>query len=381
MWTRRQFLTRSTLSMLGVTGTALAFQGDGARAVREMMPDGSQARGMMTDKCESAVERGLKYLSQWQGQDGSWGSGGYAANVAVTSLSALAMMANGSMPGRGHYGEHVRRALTFVLDRGDEVGRRGPFGAEHPPGFLHNSGQVGQQGPMYSHGFGTLFLGEVCGMLADATLAQRVRTALSKAVEIILKAQNHEGGWRYNPRAFDADISVTVCQMMALRSAKNAGIDVPIGNRERCIKYVKNCQLGDGSFVYQAGNPKFVFPGNSGGFARTAAGVAALYSAGIYTGQEIDRGLSYLVNSRPRRAGGFQQADMHYFYGHYYAVQAMWTAGGDYWSRWFPEIRNELIECQHNDGSWSDMICPQYATAMACIILQVPNNYLPILQK
>ena len=72
---------------------------------------------------------------------------------------------------------------------------------------------------------------------------------------------------------------------------------------------------------------------------------------------------------------------MHYFYGHYYAVQAMWTAGGDYWTSWYPAIRDELIAAQQNDGSWDDGICPHYATAMACIILQVPNNYLPILQR
>src|SRR5262249_25393325 len=154
-------------------------------------------------------------------------------------------------------------------------------GMDHPIGFLHNSGPVGQQGPMYSHGFGTLFLGEVCGMVADPQVRDRVRTMLGKAVEVILKAQNHEGGWRYNHRPSDADISATVCQMMALRSAKTAGVYAPAEAAERCVKYVKKCQSGDGSFVYQASNPRFAFPGNSGGFARTAAGVSALYSAGI----------------------------------------------------------------------------------------------------
>ena len=72
---------------------------------------------------------------------------------------------------------------------------------------------------------------------------------------------------------------------------------------------------------------------------------------------------------------------MHYFYGHYYAMQAMWAAGGDYWKEWYPAIRDELIGHQLPDGSWVDGICIHYATAMACIILQVPNNYLPILQR
>jgi len=76
--------------------------------------------------------------------------------------------------------------------------------------------------------------------------------------------------------------------------------------------------------------------------------------------------------------------EMHYYYGQYYAAQAMWTAGGDYWKEWFPAAREELlsrIRFQAN-GVWVDpQTCTDYATAMACIILQIPNNYLPIMQK
>jgi hypothetical protein len=59
----------------------------------------------------------------------------------------------------------------------------------------------------------------------------------------------------------------------------------------------------------------------------------------------------------------------------------MWTAGGEYWKNWYPGIRDELIAHQHPEGHWLDHTCPHYGTAMACIILQIPNNYLPILQK
>lgn len=73
---------------------------------------------------------------------------------------------------------------------------------------------------------------------------------------------------------------------------------------------------------------------------------------------------------------------MHYFYGHYYAVQAMWIAGGDYWRRWYPAIRDELLASRTQAGFWqSGPMCSHYSTAMALIILQVPNNYLPILQR
>src|SRR5439155_10840446 len=118
-------------------------------------------------------------------------------------------------------------------------------------------------------------------------------------------------------------------------------------------------------------------------FARTAAGLAALYSAGIYNGEEIDKGLHYLAGCKPG-AGVWipQRPDMQFFYGHYYAAQAMWTAGGKWWQEWFPAIRDVLVASQNPlDGSWEDAIDTHYATAMACIILQIPNNYLPILQK
>ncbi|NDE64156.1 MAG: prenyltransferase, partial [Chlamydiae bacterium] len=48
---------------------------------------------------------------------------------------------------------------------------------------------------------------------------------------------------------------------------------------------------------------------------------------------------------------------------------------------WFPYIRDELITRQRPDGSWFDQVCGHYATAMACLVLQTPNNYLPIFQK
>ncbi|HMC64608.1 MAG TPA: prenyltransferase, partial [Gemmataceae bacterium] len=122
-----------------------------------------------------------------------------------------------------------------------------------------------------------------------------------------------------------------------------------------------------------------------------AAGVAALYSAGVYQGKEVEGGLKYLLRNKNnaqnphfRFAMRRDLPDIHYYYGHYYAAQVMWTAGGKYWSEWYPFIRDELLEragSSGKDGAWEDQIDSHYATAMACIILQIPNNYLPIMQK
>jgi hypothetical protein len=231
---------------------------------------------------------------------------------------------------------------------------------------------------MYGHGFATLFLAEVSGMVHDKALREEVNSKLHKAVQLILDSQNIEGGWRYMPSPRDADISVTICQIMALRAARNAGVAVPRSKVDKCVQYVKGCQnRAEGHFRYMR---QGIGGGGPQGFARTAAGVVALYSAGIYRGPEVEAGLAFLLRNASA-IGGFGRPDMHYYYGHYYAVQAMYTAGGQYWQKWYPAIRDELIGRQQNDGSWVDQICIHYATAMACIILQVPNNYLPILQK
>jgi hypothetical protein len=371
MWTRRRFLSRSGLALLGTAGTCLALpaddpeSGDGRNAV----PDGSASKDMITPKADEAIDKGLAYLNAHANREGYFGTGGYTGNVAVTSLAAMAFMAHGDMPNRGPYGRIITNALRFVMSQENRDGIH--------PGFLHNPNAT-PHGPMYGHGFATLFLAEAIGMVHDKKLRAELKDKLHLAVKLILEGQNREGGWRYMPGSREADISVTICQIMALRAARNAGVFVPKSNVNRCVEYVKACQdKGSGFFRYmkQGGGG-----GGAQGFARTAAGVCALYSAGIYKGEEIDKGLSFLQTSRPT-LGGFGRPDMHYFYGHYYAMQAMWTAGGRYWKDWYPIIRDELINRQALDGSWMDQICSHYATAMACITLQVPNNYLPILQK
>jgi hypothetical protein len=165
--------------------------------------------------------------------------------------------------------------------------------------------------------------------------------------------------------------------MMALRAAKHAGVVVRKTVVDAGASYIKSCQLPDGGFSYWKGS-------GYSAFARSAASIVGLYSAGLYEGKEIDRGLKYLIQFTPGRQFGPREIPpQHYWYGQYYAALAMWTAGDDYWMPWFPAIRDELIAKRRtNGGSWSDPYYGgAYATAMALIILQLPNNYLPILQK
>ncbi len=301
------------------------------------------------------IKQGLQYLANQQAENGSFGRGRFSNHVAITALAGLAFMADGHVPGRGKYGDHVQHAVEFILDSSQESGL---IAAE----TVH--------GPMYGHGFATLFLGEIYGMSESD---DKVREVLEKAVDLIVRTQNRQGGWRYQPVPVDADVSVTICEVMALRSARNAGIKVPRSTIDRAVRYVRECQNEDGGFRYMIRMGASAWP-------RTAAGVAALFYAGIYEDDSIDQGLGYLA--RTALPGRTRVRQSHYYYGQYYATQAMYLAGGNWWRSWWGAVREDLLRRQSANGGWLDnQIGGAYSTSMALIILQMPKRYLPIFQR
>ena len=304
----------------------------------------------LSPQAEQAIERGLRYLAAKQNRNGSWGD---RHHVAITSLSLMAFMLKGHFPKTGPHGPALEKALGFLLKRADE-------GA----GYLgtHNQG-------MYEHGLATLALSEVWGMSDH----KKIRDALKRAVDVILRAQNRDGGWRYHPRPVDADISVTVMQVVALASAAEAGILVPDEVIKKALAYVKRCQHRfDGGFGYQ--------PGNTPRFSSSAAGLMSLLMCGERGTKPVERGLSYLK----RLPEGKFQKERWYLYGHYYAIQAMYQAGESHYKAWYPHIRDALLAKQKKDGSWTSPSGegdPCYGTAMAILILGVPYRFLPIYQR
>jgi hypothetical protein len=372
-------LSRRDLLRLSASGTAAGILGWAGHAQVPNSPPTIANRSrsgaeFITHETEDAIREGLEFLARSQLWDGSFSDRMGGAAGGITSLASLALMAGGNQPNRGRFGKEINRAVEYVvsLGNGPNLGfLTGRDGQDNPGRLASNPG------PMYSHGFGTLFLSEVCGMLPAAVRDTKVRMALEQAVAFTVAAQNNEGGWRYEPRAPFADVSVTVAQMMALRAAKHAGVFVRKSVIDSGANYIKACQMSDGGFSYWKGQ-------GYSAFARTAASIVGLYSAGIYEGKEIEKGLKYLQQFTPGRQFSAREIPpQHYWYGQYYAALAMWTAGDDYWTPWFPAIRDELLNKRRaGGGTWSDPYHgAPYAHAMALIILQLPNNYLPILQK
>jgi len=307
--------------------------------------------------------------------------------VGVTALAGLAFLAAGQLPERGTYGDVIDRATQFVLSSVTDTG------------FI-----TGHDTRMYSHAFATLFLAEVYGM----TDRQDVREKLQLAVDFIVDNQNEEGGWRYVPKAVESDMSVTVCQLNALRGARNVGIRVPRSTIDRAAAYVARSyvtrdegmqfgfdnyyRLGRGSFRYQVNR------NTRSSFALTAAGIAALHNTGNYgtslqatavdkgqtTTLDLQASIDFLLDHYDLVSGNSPYT-FHYFYwyGHYYATQALYVIGGKAWAWYYPRMRDELIHGQLASGAWPCTAGPgeSFSTAVGAIILSLPYGYLPIFQR
>lgn len=321
-------------------------------------PNPSFAVDLLTSEAKVAIQSGLRWLENEQQASGAFGSvARYQGNVGIAGLVGMAFLSSGSTPGRGPYGRSIDRLIDYLI------------ACATPTGYIIEP-QSEAISPMYGHGFAATFLAEALGMSKRQELAQVVR----KAVALIVQTQNHEGGWRYFPKPDDADVSVTVCQLMALRAARNTGISVPKETIDRGVAYIESCQNRDGGFCYRP------LEARESRFARSAAAVVALYTSGVHEGAVLDNGRAYLRQFLPGLRG-IQEEDF-YYYGHYYAVQAAWHAGGDFWDSWYPAIRAELLRQQSSDGSWYDSFFgSEYSTAMALIVLQSPNHLLPIFDR
>jgi hypothetical protein len=315
-----------------------------------------------------AVDRGLAWLAARQNPNGSWTNrvgyklyedyfGEENESVDVTAISCMALVSAGNVPGRGKYGKNVALGVAWLLSK-----------VRDEDGYITHAGSR-----MYSHAFATLFLAEIYGMTRQAD----IKPKLKRAVDLLVNSQNREGGWRYQPIPVDADLSVTVSTVQALRAARNAGIAVPLDTIQRALRYIIRCAVPRRGFSYQAATYDNGMNDTRVSFALTACGVVAMCSAGMYDSREVRDGLNVL----PQYKHSLIPGKLHYFYGHYYASQAMYLAGGEKWALYYPAVRDEIIGRQEPDGHWEDDVGKAYATAMACVVLQMPCEYLPIFQK
>ena len=287
------------------------------------------------------------------------GTGEVLADAGATALGLLPFLAAGQThKSKGPYKEHIRKGLAWLIRH------------QQPDGNLAK----GAVQMMYSHGLATIALSEAYGLTGD----REVGMAAQGAVNFILNAQNAaDGGWRYNPRD-PGDTSVVGWQLMALKSAHMAGLNVGGSVFSGTSKWLDSVAVHDGTeYAYQ--------PGQGPSPTMTSVGLLCRQ----YLGAKRDNpmltgGMGYLMNHLPDE--GFPN-----IYYWYYATQVMHNMSGSEWDTWNRKMRDLLVRTQVRNvdecanGSWA----PEkdawgrhggrvMQTSLSALTLEIYYRYLPL---
>ena len=360
---------------------------------------------------DDSVGRGLQWLVTQQQENGSFKSID-TGQPAITSFCLMAFLAQGQNPVDGKYQKQLTKALDFIVDQQKPNGLLAVVGpnAVPTPRDEESYERLQPDDPrsiyvpataVYNHAISALALCEAYGQ-CNAAQAEKLAPAIEKAIAATLEMQRwngkailNVGGWRYltRHRAGDSDLSVTGWQLMFLRSARNAGFDVPKESIDAAVKYVENC------FVKHEDRRLHVYSANSNFRERrptramAGAGVLAMAHAGKHDSQEaLDSGNWILkhdfsdYNSDTPLDTSFGKLRDRYHYGSIICAQAMFQLGGKYWEQFFPPLVDALLANQQANGSWppEKRELPYgscYSTSLCILSLSVPNQILPIFQR
>lgn len=335
---------------------------------------------------EQAVMRALAWLAAHQSQDGRWAARGFDdhcgqcggaaqfdADVATTSLALLCFLAADHTHVKpGPYRHQVEKALAWLLMQ------------QKPDGDLRR-GET-----MYSHGIATIVLAEVYGMTGDEWFAQPVKSA----VDFVARARHGatpqsrqpysaevvshlgSGGWRYRPGQF-GDTSVLGWQVMALISAKRAGIDVPQEALQAAADWMEQVDQSNhkGLYSYQ--------PNQRPTPSMTAEGMYVQQLLGRSRDELCMRNSAdYIIQHLPQWSS---EPNTYYWY---YATLALIQHQGEHWQQWNAAMKRELLANQCVSGpaagswdpvdKWSIVGGRIYQTALCTLSLEVYYRYLPM---
>ena len=313
------------------------------------------------DETEAAVRRALEWFKRTQERDGHWTRGGQGHHSSATALAMLCFMGYGAKHTEpGPYQETLERAMSWLLKQSKA------------------EGDVRGDGDLYDQAIVTMALAEAFNLTKDPRLQEPVR----KAVSFIVTAQNKTtGGWRYKPWARDpqekGDLSVTGWQIMALKSASLAGVEVPSSAFTGAGKFIESLGRGrhGGLYGYRSSDPE----------PKPTMTAQALFSR-LLLGQGTGdaRTAETLVYMREQLPS---LREVNYYYW-YYGCLALYQHQGAVWEEWNGRMRPIFLKAQRRDGqlsgSWDaegdrkETYGRFITTALATLSLEVYYRYLPL---
>ncbi len=339
---------------------------------------------------EMAIKSGLEWLKRQQKSGGNWQlhtgypDAGYSVlrtDTGATALALLAFLGDGHTQNDGDYQDAVRSGLKWLR------------GIQKPDGDYHDHTELGRQTAFYAHSQATIAICEAYALTGDQELA----ASAERAIQFLLNSQHPtEGGWRYQPQERDSmgDLSVTGWGLMALNTARMAGIEVPAEAFGRVSFFLDQVATRDGAlYKYLPSDPV-----GKATVAMTACGLLGRQWLGWSKDDPaMNEGIDWLLRPEftPEWSGGKRNV-----YEWYYVGQTLHNLGGDRFKSWFDNVQNLVVENQQRRGSrtaptdvagsWNPTEPPGsndeygskagrlYMTVMCLLVLETPVRHAPI---
>lgn len=341
-----------------------------------------------TELTEAAVMNALRWLEKQQRKDGSWRlDGPYSDGSQVRNPLAATSMALLAFQGAGFTHKSTRQIVSKSGQEKKEVDYQRLIrrGWKKMLGWQDNDGNFWKKSRvdhphhrLYSQAQATIAICELYAMTKDEEFRRPAQLAVNYACDIQdSDGISPDGGWKYDPGT-DSDLSVTGWFVMALQSARMAGLDVPSDVFDKVAKFLDSV-TDEGSFYAY-------MPGYSSKPALTAEGLLCRQYMGWRQNDErLIRGVEYLAEQP------IDWSDTNTYYW-YYATQVMHHMEGDFWFDWNEALSKEIpakqVKTGPEKGSWSpdgDLWGQGggrlYQTCLCTYMLEVYYRHLPIYSK
>ncbi|MCI0699808.1 MAG: hypothetical protein L0241_01815 [Planctomycetia bacterium] len=333
------------------------------------------------------VRDGVKWLADKQKADGSWEAINGMSQTTVTAMAGLALLMQGSTPTEGTYAAQIRKALDWMAKHAQ------------PTGLIGGKSENEQYQYMAGHAAAILFVACAYDTDDDQDRRKKLAKLLDGAVKFAADNQTTRGGWGYiSPRIgndFDDGFS-TANMLQSLLAARKVGIEVPKQATQKAIEYLVKSTNRDGGVIYSLAGG--VRPMGGDGQPMNTASAAA--SGLMYDGTRPDPLARWVKSAKVSTAQQMQFLRTGGVFGllpYYHMARVAYSLGETGHRKLDPEARDDdlmrwstyrtglfkvLKDSQGKDGSWSDPnYGPVYYTAIALVILQLDNDYIPAFSR
>jgi len=330
---------------------------------------------------ERAVRAALGWLASAQAKNGGWdasnfGAGqervvlghnrnraGRNADTGITGLALLAFLGSGHTHRQGPYARVVAEGLEYLRQR------------QRADGSLQGDAQLYAR--MYCHSMATFAVCEAFAITGDTRLEPMARAAVGYTLSM---QHPTDGGWRYR-RGDTGDTSQLGWQLMTLKSAQLAGIEIPQTTWTRVERFLRRVRRGPtgGLAAYRPAGPPSQTMTAEALFCRQLLDAAGLDTTSqAATLEATDSILQQLPSTTRRNLYFWYYASLALHRAQYQSAEVAVA-----WQDWNQALTTTLLSTQQAGGSWSEATVwggyggRVYTTALSAMCLEVYYRYSP----